>query len=529
MKKLDPKIFYLKHYLSKNEFNRRKVADYLYVTERHLSRLLKRWEHEGLLVYMPGQGRGNASSLEFIVDLEEKLISSYLLNIEEFSLEELEEIMELPISIATKTVLTNELLRHIFSTSKSNDSGAVYNKFVDYYNHLPRLLFNVEDRNYATLTIKFNVLSRLYQINNNHEVEYQIVFYDEWVDNTLIIYLRKDIKYYDGTIMGAKDVVDSLRQMFFLGSFRYLRQYIVNIDIVDTFKFSIEFTTKLEIIRYLLGTLSSGLYKYVEGKLLTSGPFYVKSKDSKRIILKRNPFYFGQQGDVHQVELTSDIKNYSQYIKKNKMRSTSITDNSVIEYIMVNPESELLNNNERQYILHLVSNFISRYIVHVNHLHFKNSFTKFHYEYTGQPVQIKGMLTITYHESVKDAQQLVYFLQQNNIAAVAVPSTSRNPKGDLYWDVTLQEQIWYAKMLTTEPFGSWFINQEASKKLLNYYKNNYMKMWINGERTYENWLINNAYFIPIKHVKRQFSLPLNLLNLSSNAISILDYNKFYKR
>lgn len=110
---------------------------------------------------------------------------------------------------------------------------------------------------------------------------------------------------------------------FFIGSFRYLRQYIVKIDTVDTFKFSIEFTTKLEIIRYLLGTLNSGLYKYVEGKLLTSGPFYIKSMDSKRIILKRNPYYLGQHGDVNQVELTSDIKSYSQYIKKNEMRSTS--------------------------------------------------------------------------------------------------------------------------------------------------------------------------------------------------------------
>ena len=65
--------------------------------------------------------------------------------------------------------------------------------------------------------------------------------------------------------------------------------------------------------------------------------------------------------------------------------------------------------------------------------------------------------------------------------------------------------------------------------LIKSYKDNHMKMWVKSESLYENWLLEHAYFIPIKHVKRQLNLPKHLLNLSSNALSILDYNKFFKK
>lgn len=529
MKKIDSKIFYLKAFLSKNKFNRQEIAKHLYITERHLSRLIKQWEKEGLILYKPGNGRGHPSSLEFIVDIEGMLIDSFLLNIESQSFDDLDEIMKLPISEATKTVLTNELMRYLFSTTKMSKSEVEDDKFIDYYRDLPVSLFLSEDRNYATLTLKLNVLSRLYEVNDEGELEHQIVLHDEWVENTLIIYLRKDIKYYDGTIMAAQAVVDSLRQIFYIGRFRYLRQYIVSIDVLDTFKFTIEFTTRLEIIRYLLGTLSSGIYKIVDGKLLTSGPYYIESMDQQNIVLKSNPYYFGQHGDVHHVELTSDIEKYSEYLKKNEMRSTSTTDNSVIEYIIANPRSKFLKNYERLYVMHLISEFMRRHNFHDNATHLSNHFDNFVYKYDDKPIQIKGMLTITYHESVLQAQQLVYFLQQHNVAAAAVPSTSKSPEGDLYWGVTLQEQLWFAKMLTTESFGSWFIDQEESKNLIKSYKDNHMKMWVKSESIYENWLLEHAYFIPIKHVKRQLNLPGHLLNLSSNALSILDYNKFFKK
>ncbi|ULG71816.1 SgrR family transcriptional regulator [Macrococcus brunensis] len=77
---VNERVFKMYLYLKENSFDRNQVADLLGITSRQLTRLLGKWQDEGILSYTSGSGRGNASELHFNINVEQEFINYFLKN-----------------------------------------------------------------------------------------------------------------------------------------------------------------------------------------------------------------------------------------------------------------------------------------------------------------------------------------------------------------------------------------------------------------------------------------------------------------
>lgn len=522
MEKIDRKLIYLKEYLKVNKFQKKEVAGYLEVTERHLSRLLNRWNEEGLIIYEQGNGRGNNSIVHFIKDIEELLIDEYLLNLSNHSIEVIYSVLSLPISDEAKEVIKNNVTRHLLSPSKNNMLAE--ESFTDYYYGLPKSIEDPTSCDFSTMTLRLNTANRLYEVNSEGVIKKSLVRFDEWDGNTLIIYLRKDIKFSNGGIMSASTVIESIKRMLKNEDMSYLNRYIISIDRLDTFKLSITLTQRYEIIKYIFSKSSSSIYTMNNNQILTTGPYFIDWQDDKTIMLKRNSYYFGKAGDISKIEMTTDVKRYTKYLKRNRLENISVLDRSCIEYIMLNPASDKLNLKERQYLMYLINNYLKDY----NYPAFedKKVLDDDVYFPDGDEIKITGTLKIVFSNQVSQPSEFINFLKQYNIQAIIVPDEDGLEVADIYFGRSFTEKLFFFNMLRFETFGKWFKPLQESIDLLEEYSHGNAEHWEDAEIIYEKKLYDNAYFIPIYRPSRQVNIPEGFKNLRTNSYSTVKFNQF---
>jgi SgrR family transcriptional regulator len=317
MQFIDRKLVYLKDYLNKNAFSKRGVAEYLEVTERHLTRLLKQWNDSGVITYIQGRGRGNHSTVKFNMDIENIIINEYVKNIERYSIEDINEVLNLPISKTSKQFIKASLETRLFSKKFINGENG--ETLVDYYPKLPdmyEMLNGIADCDFSFMTLVLNVTNRLYETDEDGKIINGIVRYDEWHDNTFIIYLRKDVQFYNGENICANMVAENLERILEQEYMRQFKKYILSISVLDPFKLAIKMTGRYEAIKYVLTRMESSIFLIRDEKLYTIGPYYIDHYDNDTIYLRQNPYYFGEKSDINYIEMTSNPTKYSQYIQK---------------------------------------------------------------------------------------------------------------------------------------------------------------------------------------------------------------------
>lgn len=520
MKLLDKNLIYLRNYLSKNTFSKRGAAEYLDITERHLTRLLRRWSDHGLITYFQGRGRGNRSIVQFNVDIEESVLNKYVKNLEKYSIEEIRDILASPISKETKQFIKAALENRLFSKVSTHKIPG--ERITVYYHSLSEIKNEMIRCEFSIMTLTLNVANRLYEINDKGNIINGLVRYDEWKGRILIIYLRKDIRFYNGQNMCAAMVIKNLERILQQKNMSRLQKYILSIDQIDAFKLSITMTHRFEIFKYILSRLDTSIFLWENGKPLTAGPYYIDDYGEKSIYLKQNPYYFGGRSDITHVEMTSDPNRYSQYIKQNALMNIPLHKNSIMTYVILNPSSCGFNLRERLTLRKLILQFLSIR---------GEVYNKALYSTHEQEVSLnfEYPLKIIVDDHIPETYQLVEYLNNCGIPSISIPIDGPSEEGDIYLGKVFTEKQFFFNMLVFEPFGDWFIDLDEGKKLIDKYKSNRIEEWENAETTFEKWIYEEGYYVPAIRTIRHVNLPAKFTNVKGNEYSIVKFNHFLVR
>lgn len=528
---IDEKLLMLNHFVAHHNGSREDLAEYMNISSRQLTRLLKKWEEQNIIEYVAGEGRGNESTILFKVDVEQRFINEYLMTINERSISDIDEILTLPLSKKSKNLITSVVQETLYTYDQSNSMKQGY-IYTDTINYIPESFHPLNESDHTIDTIVLNTMSRLYELDSYGNLNPELVIYDEWKDNTLIIHLLRTIKFSDGRGLFAEDVVCCLKQLFDRSD-DFCN--VVSVTTAGVYTLAIEMNHQTDSIKYLLSNLDASIYREEQGILLTTGPYYVAKQNEEMMTLRTNFFHFKGEHDISTLYLVSDQKKYQLIYQNQQLDNNKVSKMLTKTMLLFNPYSRV-NILQRMYLTHLILAFFDKTMQHDSSVekrlfdsykHFMGRQNPSEQVFT-KPVRILLL-------GIKDnEQQMVDYLKTRGVPVEVTEDefhtymyTNLN-----YYNVdmvmtkeVIPADLSYYQRLRFGKFKEWYYNLKESRQLIRIYMDKHSQYWTYAEQRYERFLAQQALVIPISVTARQFSFPENFRNIVITQQGLIDYSK----
>ncbi|WP_051348765.1 ABC transporter substrate-binding protein [Peribacillus kribbensis] len=105
----------------------------------------------------------------------------------------------------------------------------------------------------------------------------------EYENTHLLLYLREDVSFHDGSVLKAEDVMGELKKMKEEPHFKKLWEPVTSFSSPAPLVVRLDFPAGCSYILQLLSTLNASIYKEVNGKLTGTGSFYIAEESQKSL------------------------------------------------------------------------------------------------------------------------------------------------------------------------------------------------------------------------------------------------------
>ncbi|RAI78890.1 hypothetical protein BFS35_013400 [Macrococcoides goetzii] len=472
---VDEKLLKLYLYMQHNDFSRDAVSDFLEISPRQLSRLMNKWSEDGFILFNSGVGRGNATQIDFLKNIEAEFINHLFRNLEDYDVQQLQSIMALDMSANSKRILRlciEEVLysRRDFSVEQFN--------FIDYLYRIPERIHPLEPLDIALVTVLSNVGERLYNVKGN-EVTKTLVIFDEWIGNDLIIHLQRDIHFSNGDLLFAYNVVQVLTDLIEVKADLPGLNDVLSVEVVDTFKLKISMRKKSELIKYILSQDFASIYKIKNNKILYTGPYYVHSLKPEIIMLKLNPYYSTKIPDITDVWLINDLEQYQDFVQRKDLKEEHTKLRYSMDFLTFNPNCHM-TLEERKRLAHIILGE-EQPEVFIDKL---------------RMLGIKGSRdTVT--KVIETLNACVKFFEY---IEVTIEDYIAKPLESFDVDVVMMNEALpmhqkYFNLLLSEKFSTWIKHYKESEYLQYIYQHKSIDYWQYAEHNYEQFLIQNGLIV----------------------------------
>ncbi len=183
------------------------LADTIHLSPKQTKRYLTRWQDDGWLNYTSGQGRGHLSELVWLRHVERELARQLLERIDRESIDAVTEQLSWDWSPAQTGRFMRRLEQKFGYVQTASDALLIPRK-------RPFLTAHpLEAADIHSAHLVQNVFNRLFWIDEDGLLKGELAHHYAWQGNTLSLYLRKDVRFHDGSLMTSKDVTKSLREL----------------------------------------------------------------------------------------------------------------------------------------------------------------------------------------------------------------------------------------------------------------------------------------------------------------------------
>lgn len=503
---VNERIFKMYLYLKHHEFDRSSVADLLDITSRQLTRLLNKWQEEGILNYTSGVGRGNASDLTFNVNIEGEFINYLIRNLDKFDMAKLQEIMDYDMADSSRKILRACIDNNLF-LNVYDDVPRTYH--VDYFYRLPHILDPLGKIDFTLAMLLVNLGTRLYY-TQGEDIRSHMVAYDEWIDNDFVIYLNRNIRFSNGDLLHASDVKDCLLRMKEVRNDLSFSS-IQSIEVLSAVKLVIHFTRRIESLKLTLSQEFSTIYKQVDDDFIFTGPYRVLEQSDEMIKLTYNKYHHYGVPDITDLIFVNDIQKYQEYSKKHHFTKKSSNQYYSMDVLLFNPHSTL-TFEERQFIASLSQ----------------------HQRVEGRVEKTVKLLKIK--DSKKWIDDIIGELMKHmTVEVIEIPFDDFINQSLLDFDVDIafiNENLAHNRMgydlLTDGKLVDWYKDMKRSKELLYVYHYRHQIYWPYIDRNYMQFLLNERWMIIIKEYGRNLHFPGYFENIATNAHGVINYASIKK-
>lgn len=151
------------------------------------------------------------------------------------------------------------------------------------YTNLPQTLNPSHISTIEEAQVVYQIFETLYRLTVDGKIQRNLISYDEWIDNELHLYLKKEVSFSNGDMLVAGDVKTVLDNLRTDSLYTRLYNMIEDIIVINDFKLILKFETKPKLFEYSLAQRYSSIYKDTgEEYLLGTGPYSISKFDESK-------------------------------------------------------------------------------------------------------------------------------------------------------------------------------------------------------------------------------------------------------
>ncbi|ANU23239.1 ABC transporter substrate-binding protein [Planococcus donghaensis] len=276
-----------------------KLADQLELSSKQTTRLLRKWADEGWLTFTSGRGRGNASHIQWHINVEEHYEKQMIQLIEEKSIETASKYLLFDWSPEVKHRLLHNFrsnFGYIQNNLTKNDKLLIPRKYPFLTLH-PLYASDIHSANLVA-----NVYSRLVSVDENGIITPELAHSWDVTSTHLRLYLRKEVYFHDNSYLTATDVVNCLNRLRKDSSYSDLWQPIESISACGSYMVEISFSNGCSYCLQMLGMINASIYKETPHQTIGSGSFCITENSASKTTLQAFGHYFQHRPLVDVVE-----------------------------------------------------------------------------------------------------------------------------------------------------------------------------------------------------------------------------------
>ncbi|MGI2326853.1 ABC transporter substrate-binding protein [Planococcus sp. YIM B11945] len=532
------------------EVKQEELAELLQLSVRQTTRSIKKWVEQGWFSYESGRGRGNASQLK------------WLKNVEEYY----EELLNDMIDAEGIEKSSKYLLYDWSSTSKERIVKKFQSKFgyVQSTTEHDKLII---PRRYPLLTmhpletaevhgasIAANVFNRLVAVDANGIIAPELAHSWDLFPEKLRLYLKKDVKFHDGSTMTADDVVECLIRLKNHAHYKELWQPIANIESPAPLVVDLHHPQGCSYCLQMLGMINSSIYKEVEGQLSGTGGFYVEGGHKNKTKLVAFKEHFRERPLLDAVEFVvvpEDVDFAYRSAAEEKPNATfQVESDSGFGVVIMNAfrQTDISRKEVRAFLHYIIAKHrheIDRLEANVSPNH-KSCLAGHDQKYVppkiGRPNFEKPLVlkTTGYVKTISDWLESVFEKEGVPFEVLHLPfkdytfDDRQNNQADLFIHgevFEMNQNFSFYHFLTNgqSPLARVLQENEQLSRYLKDYAQTPFEQWTALNLKVEKSLMESSVVVPLYYVKRQIPFSIDLANVNISHFGYADFSKLWLR
>lgn len=548
---MDNQLLKMWHAIPSGAAKKQDLAEILDLSLKQTSRLLQKWSNEGWLVFTAGKGRGKVSKLDWLKNVEKYFEVELMEMIEQESVEVSSKYLLYDWSVESKMRLIDKFR---MSFGYFHDLSEADKLIIPKKNPL-LTKHPLEAADIYSANMIANVFNRLVSVDSLGIVEPELAHSWEMGDTRLVLYLRKDVKFHDGSTLTAEDAATCLNRLREHSHFHELWKPITSIKAVGPLVLEINFPEGCSYCLQMLGMINSSVFKEISGDVIGTGPFYFEGDGKSKTTLRAFNDYFRERPLLDAVEFIQVPKDFDSIIYRsttqdaacdtfivesdsgvgmmifNAFRDSAIQRKEVRDYVhfaiakhrhkieayypraKANHQSILIGENPNYEIPNAARPELDRPLVikTTDYLEGATAWLKEALEEEGIPVEIQHL---SFEGKMDDNgldQQADLFVH-----------------GEVF-EMNQSFSFYHFFRNGYSPFTSLCKTDAILTDRLNRYASTPFSEWAQLNLELEKYLVESSLMVPLYYERRQIPFSADLMNISISHFGYVDFSKLWVR
>lgn len=238
------------------------LTEILQLSTKQTTRYMQRWDDEGWFDFHAGRGRGHTSAIRQQKDVEAIYEDELMRMIERQPIENSAKYLSMDWSTDSRLRLMKVFQTKLGYEQSTNDKLIVPRKY-------PFMTFHpLEAMEIHSANLVANVYNRLIHLDEEGNVHEELAHSWDVSNERLRLYVKKDIKFHDGSVLTFQDVVNCLLTVKQHSNFSAMWEPITEIRAVDPLVVDLESEDGCSYFLQLLATMNASIYKQVKPRIL---------------------------------------------------------------------------------------------------------------------------------------------------------------------------------------------------------------------------------------------------------------------
>ena len=547
---MDHYLLTLWNTVSSGNIKQEEIAEVLHLSPKQTTRNIQKWCTQGWLIFTPGKGRGNVSKLQWMKDVEEIYEEQLMKMIEDESVEISSKYLLFDWSKDSKLRLMNKFRSKLGYVQKANE----IDKLIIPRRYPLLTMHPLKAAEIHSANMVVNVFNRLVTVDEKGVIYPELAHSWDECSTKLRLYLKKDVKFHDGSILIAEDVVDCLEKLRRDVHFQDLWEPVKEIKVVAPLIIDIYFPDGCSYCLQMLGTINSSIYKENKNQVFGTGAFYAENNHDLKTTLFAFKDYFQERPLLDEVEFVQVPKDfdivYRSSTQEEAKDTVEVESDSGFGVVIMNTfrKSDIQRKEVRDYLHYIISKHRHDIVrVHSRAMpNYKSCLIGQDQSYSVPKVKCPNFTGTLIMKLVNHTEQTTQWLKEI-LDAEGVPveikwisfedsvtNSEENQQIDLFIHgevFEMNQNFSFYQFLKNgySPLANILKTDNTLTKYLNEYALTPFPEWTALNLKVEKALLESSTMIPLYYEKRQIPFSVDLMNISIKHFGYVDFSKLWVR